>query len=390
MMLGLAILSAVIWLVLLFGRGGFWRCADRDTLWPQRLPESQNWPAITVIVPARDEAEVIERSINALMAQDYHGEFHVVLVDDGSRDGTGAIATAKAERLGAQQRLTVLRNESLPTGWTGKLWAMANGLAHVNSASNPPDFVLFCDSDIALAPNTLSALAGKAVTERRVLVSLMAKLKVESPAEKALIPAFVYFFAKLYPFAWVSDPNMKIAAAAGGCMLVDRAALMRAGGLEKIRGNIIDDCALGRLMKGQGAISLALTERALSLRAYTGIAPIRRMITRSAYAELKYSPLRLVLAVVGLALTYMAPPLLALFASGVPGWIGLATTLGMMISFMPILRFYRLPVLWAMTLPAIAVTYGVFTVESAILVWRGKGGAWKGRYQAAPGTDRTA
>lgn len=390
MLPGLALTCVLIWLVLLFGRGGFWRCRERDSQWSLQLPDGQDWPEVVVIVPARDEASVIERSIAALLVQDYPGPFRIILVDDDSGDGTGSLAEALARRQGCADRLTILRNEQLPADWTGKLWAMTKGFAAANAEPSSPDFVLFCDADIALAPDTLRALVVKARTEEQVLVSLMAMLSVETPAEKALIPAFIYFFAKLYPFAWVNNPQSPVAAAAGGCMLVDRQALVRAKGFETIRGSIIDDCALGRLMKGHGAITLALTERARSLRVYAGIAPIRRMVTRSAYAELKYSPIRLVLALLGLALTYLVPPLLALFASGLPGWLGLGASIGMMLSFIPILRFYGLSPLRAVALPLVAVIYGIFTVESALLFWRGKGGAWKGRYQASPRTNRPA
>ncbi|PPD15565.1 MAG: glycosyl transferase family 2 [Methylobacterium sp.] len=380
-MLALALASALVWGVLLFARGGFWTCRDHDRAWSGTLTEGQAWPSVTVIVPARDEAECIGRSIGALLDQDYPGRFRVVLVDDDSCDGTGAIAEALAEARHVPERLTVLRNRQLPAGWTGKLFAMATGLAAVEAADDAPDFVLFCDADIALAPDTLRMLAAKAVHERRVLVSLMARLSVATPAEKALVPAFIYFFAKLYPFAWVSNPKSPVAAAAGGCMLVDWLALKRAGGLERIRTAIIDDCALGRLMKGQGSVALALTDRALSLRVYSGIGPIRRMVVRSAYAELKHSPLRLVLAMLGLGLTYMVPPALAVLADGLAGWIGLGVTLAMMASFVPILRFYRLSPVLALTLPLIAIAYAAFTVESAIRHWRGRGGEWKGRYQ---------
>ncbi len=386
-MLALALIAAIIWAVLLTARGGFWTFRDHDGAWAGQLPADIAWPAVAIIVPARDEAQVIEKSIGALLRQDYPGPFHVLLIDDDSKDDTGALATALAERLGPQTRLTVLRNETLSQGWTGKLWAMANGLRSINAEVAPTPYVLFCDADIALAPDTLRNLVAKAVTEGRALVSLMAKLNATSVAERLLVPAFIYFFAKLYPFAWVSNPRRKVAAAAGGCMLVDRARLVEAGGLERIRGDIIDDCALGRLMKTQGPIVLALTERAVSLRVYDGIGPIRRMVTRSAYAELKYAPERLALAIIGLGLTYVVPPLAMIFGEGYAGLIGFLTTAAMMLSFVPVLRFYRLSPLLATTLPLIAIVYGAFTIESALLHRRGRGGEWKGRYQALPHAD---
>lgn len=384
MMAALAFTALTVWAVLLLGRGGFWLCRERDDGWPARLSAGAHWPEIVAIVPARDEAQVIERSLGALLAQDYAGRLRIVLVDDDSSDGTAKLASAMAERLGRRDDLTILTNRAVPAGWTGKLWAMRNGLAFAEALDAPPSLVLFCDADIALAPDTLTRLAAMAINERRVLVSLMARLSVETPAEKALIPAFVYFFAQLYPFAWVGDPAMRTAAAAGGCMLVDRAALQRAGGLESIRGAIIDDCALGRLLKTQGPIRLALTRRAVSLRVYATLHPIRRMVTRSAYAELKYSPARLAIALTGLALTYLLPPLALFFGEGLARWLGLAGYVAMMASFLPILRFYGLPLVLAATLPLVALLYGAFTLESALLHWRGRGGAWKGRYQGSP------
>jgi hopene-associated glycosyltransferase HpnB len=385
MMLALAMASGIVWAVLLFGRGGFWTCRDHDRAWRAVPPLGGRWPSIVAVVPARNEAECIGRSIGALLTQDYPGPFRIILVDDDSSDATAAIAAETAERAGLSARLTILRNRQLPRGWTGKLWAMSAGVAAAEAATEPPEFLLFCDADIALSPDTLSVLAGKATAEGRTLVSLMARLKVESAAERALIPAFVYFFAKLYPFAWVSDPAKAVAAAAGGCMLVERKALAKAGGLERIRSDIIDDCALGRLMKGQGPIALALTDRAVSLRVYDSVGPIRRMVVRSAYAELKHSPLRLALAILGLALTYLAAPAAALYGEGAARWLGIAVTLAAMASFVPILRFYRLPAWLATTLPLVAVAYAAFTIESALRHWQGKGGAWKGRHQDVAG-----
>lgn len=386
MILALALLTAAIWLVLLIGRGGFWRCRETDRDWPADHPGPL--PGIVAIVPARNEEEVIDRSIGALLAQDYRGPFRIVLVDDDSSDATAKRARARAEALGKAHSLSILTNRALPAGWTGKLHAMARGVAEIGAEANAPEFLLFCDADIALAPDTLSRLVGCARRDGRVMVSLMAKLSVQSWPEKLMIPAFIYFFAKLYPFAFVGDPRRRIAAAAGGCMLVDRARLERAGGLEAIRHEIIDDCALGRLMKTQGPITLALTDRAISLRTYRDYGPIRRMITRSAFAELRYSPLRLLAALAGLAATYLAPPLIALLAEGPAQVIGALVTLAMWLSFVPVLRFYGLSPFLALTLPVIAVLYGAHTFESALLHWQGRGGAWKGRYQARATTGR--
>ncbi len=380
----LAAMALAIWLYLLLGRGLFWRGAERD----DRLAASMtptSWPGVTAIVPARDEAEVIARSIGSLLGQSYPGAFSVVLVDDGSSDETADLARA-AERAGDSVRLTIVRGSEPPPGWTGKLWAMQSGLRAVNETAAPADFVLFTDADIAYsAPDALERLVAGALHQRTVLTSLMVKLRCDSFAERMLVPAFVFFFAKLYPFGWVNDPRRKIAAAAGGCMLVRREALNAAGGLATIRGALIDDCALGAVMKRQGPIWLGLTERIESLRDYPGFGDIRRMVARSAYAELRYSPLRLVGAVAGMVLTYLAPPLLAIFGEGWARGLGLAAWGIMALSFQPMLRLYGRNPAWGLALPLIAFIYTAFTIDSAIQHWRGRGGAWKGRFQAAAG-----
>lgn len=369
-------IALAVWLVLAFARDGFWLTAERDT---RGLPsEPARWPPVVAVVPARDEAEVIARSIGSLVAQDYPGDFRVILVDDNSSDGTAEIARRVA---GANDRLTILSGQPLAPGWTGKLWAVHQGIA---AAGDAPDYLWLTDADIAHAPDTLRSLVTRAVGEQRVLVSLMARLRCESLAERALIPAFVWFFQMLYPFRAVNRPT-GVGAAAGGCMLAERAALERAGGIAAVRGALIDDCAFGALMKRQGPVWLGLTDRSLSIRVYDTWGSVAAMISRSAYAQLGYSALALVGTIFGLGLIYVGPVLLTLFGEGYARWLGLGAWMLMATAFQPMLRFYRRSPLWGVALPAIALFYAGCTFASAWAYWRGRGGMWKGRAQAAIG-----
>lgn len=378
-------LPLAVWLYLLLFHRGFWRLRERDTL---AVREPDRWPSVVAVVPARNEADVIQRSIGSLIAQDYPGQFHIVLVDDQSDDGTADLARA----LNAPH-LTVLTGADRPAGWTGKLWAMHQGSEH--AALRAPEFIWFTDADIAHTPENLSRLVARAEEGDKVLVSLMARLSCKTASEHFLIPAFVFFFDMLFPFGAVKDPESKVAAAAGGCMLARRGALEKAGGIAAIRHNIIDDCALGRAMKQQGPIWLGLTDRALSLRPYEHLADIRQMVARSAYAQLGYSPLLLAGTLFGLMMVYIAPVMTALFAWGISQLAGWAAWLIMAVMFQPILRFYRLSPLWGVALPLIGAFYAAFTLESAIQYWSGKGGMWKGRAQAgaekanAGGSEKT-
>jgi hopene-associated glycosyltransferase HpnB len=330
------------------------------------------------VVPARNEADVIQRSIGSLIAQDYPGELRIALVDDQSDDGTGALARGLNS-----ERLTVLTGAPRPPGWTGKLWAMKQGSDY--AAAFKPEFLWFTDADIAHTPENLRLLVARAQGDGKngkVLVSLMARLSCKSAAEHFLIPAFVFFFDMLFPFGAVNNPASTVAAAAGGCMLVKASALKESGGIEAIRHNIIDDCALGRAMKARGPIWLGLTDRAVSLRPYPHIADIRQMVTRSAYAQLGYSPLVLAVTLLGLALVYLAPVMTALFAWGISQSAGWLAWIIMALMYQPMLRFYRLSPLWGLALPLIGLFYAAFTVQSAIQHWSGRGGMWKGRAQA--------
>jgi hopene-associated glycosyltransferase HpnB len=379
MTLTIAAIAAAIWLYLVCAHGRFWAITIRPAA--DASPPAA-WPPVAAVVPARDEADVIGKSLPSLLRQDYPGPFSVILVDDQSRDGTAAAATKAARAIGQESRLTVLSGAALPAGWTGKVFAMQQGAAHADALAAPPRYLLFTDADIACGPGALRDLVAQAEAGGLVLNSRMVRLRCESLAECALIPAFVFFFQMLYPFAWVNRPERATAAAAGGCMLVRRDALHAAGGLETIRGALIDDCALGRALKAQGPIWLGHTETIHSLRPYPHLADIRRMVARSAYDQLGYSPLQLAATIAGMAVVYAAPPLLVVVASGSAWWLGLLAWVLMAGAFQPILRLYRLPPAWGFALPAIAAAYMAFTLDSAYQHARGKGGLWKGRVQA--------
>jgi hopene-associated glycosyltransferase HpnB len=372
-----------IWIYLLVGRGGFWLARERDaTAAAGQGSPLTSWPAIAAVIPARDEAECVGDTVASLLRQDYPGKFTVILVDDQSRDGTAEVARRAAAAVGAGDRLTVLSGRPLPAGWTGKLWAQNQGVEAAAALPRPPAYLLLTDADIAYAPDELRKLAARAQSGGYVLTSLMAKLRCESSAERMFIPAFIFFFQMLYPFAWASDPRRATAAAAGGCMLVRRETLNAAGGMASIRGALIDDCALAKILKGHGAIWIGLTEGVRSLRAYPVLQDIRHMVSRTAYAQLRYSPLLLTGTVLGLAITYLAPVLLAALGGGIARSLGVVAWLLMALAFQPILRFYRVSPLWGLALPAIAATYMAFTVDSAYQHARGRGGMWKGRSQA--------
>ena len=368
----LAALTALIWLALLFGRGFYWLGRVRDD---ERVPAPERWPSVVAVIPARNEAAVIGESVGSLLRQDYPGALAVIVVDDDSDDGTGAVAAAAGQ--GAPHGVTVLPGAVLPPGWTGKLWALKQGIAAAEQGA--PDFLLLTDADIAHRPDSLSWLVAKAVSDGTVLTSFMAKLRCESLAERSHVPAFIYFFEMLYPFAWVRQPKARTAAAAGGCVLLKTEALRVAGGIESIRNALIDDCSLARRLKAVGPIWLGLTERVHSIRPYPHFADVRQMISRSAYAQLNYSPLLLLGTLIGMCVTYLAAPLLALFGHGWPQWLGIAVWAAMALSFVPTLRFYRLSPLWGIALPGIAMLYALYTFDSAFKHWRRRGGQWKGR-----------
>jgi hopene-associated glycosyltransferase HpnB len=371
-----ACIALAVWLYLLLGRGAFWRCTERDDRAAAQPPA---WPRVVAVVPARNEADHIAESVGSLLRQDYRGPWAVVLVDDDSEDGT---AEAARRAVKGDARLRVVAGLGLPAGWTGKLWALKQGIDAAMALPQPPDYLLLTDADIVHAEDSVSRLVARAEEKRLVLTSLMVKVRCESFAERASIPAFIFFFQMLYPFACVNRPRSGVAAAAGGCMLVRADVLREAGGIDVIRGALIDDCALAKVLKARGPIWLGLTERVRSIRPYPALADIRRMVVRSAYAQLRYSPLLLVATLAGMVLTYVVPPFAAIFGSGAARIIGIATWALMALSFQPTLRLYRLSPLWGIALPAIALQYMLFTLDSAYQYVRGRGGSWKGRMQA--------
>ena len=373
----LAFLPLVAWFYLLLGRGMFWLLRERDR-GDALLPEAG--PSVVAIVPARDEAGVIATAVTSLLTQNYNGPFRIVLVDDGSSDGTADVARLAALASGCGSRLEIISGTERPKGWAGKVWAMKQGVVRATTNA-APQYLLFTDADIAHPCDSVSRLVARAEHRQLVLVSLMAKLQCGTGAEKLLIPAFVFFFAMLFPFSWVNNAARKTAAAAGGCMLVRRVALENAGGLEMIAGAIIDDCALARLLKTEGPLWLGLTEHVESIRPYGGVGEIGHMVARSAYTQLRYSPLLLAGTLLGMAIVYAAPVLLAVFAHGLSRIAGMSAWLLMALLFQPILRFYRLSPLWGLALPLMGALYAAFTLDSAVQNWRGHGGMWKGRAQ---------
>ncbi len=367
-MIWLAAATALAWAVLILGRGMFWLANITDA---ELAPEPESWPAVTILVPARDEAPTIAAVATALLAQDYPGEFTLWVVDDRSSDGTGDLARALGDG-----RLTVVTGGARPAGWTGKLWALQQGL---EAARPGTPYLLFTDADILHAPHSLRRLVARAEAGGHALTSLMAKLRCVSAAERFFIPAFIHFFQMLYPFAWVNSPRARTAGAAGGCVLLRRDAFEAAGGLAAIRGAMIDDCSLAALIKRHGGrLWLGLTESVVSLRACETVAPIRAMVARTAYAQLGYSPVVLLGMLAALALVFLAPPLLLLFASGPAWWLGAAAWAAMTLSFVPIQRFFWLSPWRALNLLAIALAYMIFTLDSALAHHRGRGGMWKG------------
>jgi len=383
-MFSVAVASLVlgIWIYLIFLHGNFWLADEREE--NRAAASKSGWPSLAVVIPARDEASVLPTSLASILAQDYPGKLSVIVVDDQSSDGTAEAARGVASKDG--RSVAIVMGKALSSGWTGKVWAQAQGIANASAAHPAPEYLLLTDADIHYAPEALKRLVARAKSGNYVLTSLMAKLHCESLAERTLIPAFVYFFQMLYPFAWVNRSDRKVAAAAGGCMLVKRDALKRAGGIEAIQGALIDDCALAKLMKRHGPISLLLSKDVSSIRPYPTFGDIGRMVSRSAYAQLNYSPLLLAGTLAGMALMFLVAPLLTLFGGFPADWIaGLAWAL-MTLSFLPILRFYGQSPFWALVLPGIAACYVAFTVNSAYQHGRGRGGMWKGRSQAVART----
>lgn len=358
----LALLSLCIWFYLFFAHGKFWLST------PELSPAAPvEFPDVDIVVPARDEAQTIGRVIASLLAQDYAGKFRVILVDDDSTDGTAHLA-------GTAPNLHVIAGQPKPNGWSGKLWALSQGVA----MSHAP-VLLFADADIVHDPRHLSTLVARLNEPGIVMVSEMVRLNCSSLAERSLVPAFVYFFQMLYPFAKVNEPASKIAAAAGGTVLIRRAALEGIGGLASIRGALIDDVTLAKAVKRGGAVYLGHSSLAVSIRPYPHFIDIWRMISRTAFTQLRYSATLLLLTVIGLALVWWVPAGAALFSRGWHQLCGLGAFCLGAISYLPTLARYRRNRLWSLALPAIALFYMAATLSSAVSYWRGAGARWKDR-----------
>jgi hopene-associated glycosyltransferase HpnB len=423
--LSVTLLSLMIWLGLLLGWGQFWRCDQQLEEKDEGLKDQKNssepssfslYPSVCAVIPARNEADLLPVTLRSLLTQDYPGDFRIVLVDDQSTDGTFQIAQKTAEELGKFQQLQVISAEPLPAGWSGKLWAMEQGIRKAETYL--PDYILLTDADIEHDSANLHRLIAKAVQQDLDLVSVMVQLRCDSVWEKFLIPAFVFFFQKLYPFRWVNNSNNPTAAAAGGCILIRREALEKIGGIQAIRQALIDDCALAQAVKragkrGQGTggegdgerldlihnsnlkiqnsptthtsgkIWLGLSDRTRSLRPYPSLETIWNMVARTAFTQLGYNPLLLLGTLLGMGLVYLAPPLGLVLGAITENWavalLGLAGWLSMSLAYFPTIRFYQCPILLTFCLPAIAFLYTLMTLDSALRHWRGQGGAWKGR-----------
>ena len=388
------VLTFSIWTYLVFARGGFWRIYPATPPIQQGTALHVSSPAanplrIAVIIPARNEADMVDRVVRSLLRQSGQNAIHIFLVDDGSTDATVQVAREAAMGIGQPEDLTVLPGGPLPSGWSGKLWALEQGIELARQTN--PDFFLFTDADIEHAPDSLSSLVAIALSAPYDMASFMVKLHCQSLAEKLLIPAFVYFFFKLYPPAWIVNPQRSTAGAAGGCILIRPAALDKAGGIAAIRQEVIDDCFLaGHVKHAGGRLWLGASATTRSIRPYGSFSEIGRMVSRSAFSQLRHSTLLLLLSIVGMATTYLLPP--ALVLGGVLGShraapaalvVGTAAAawLLMIASYVPVLRLYRLSSLWTLALPMAAVFYVGATFHSAVKYWSGRGGQWKGRIQ---------
>jgi hopene-associated glycosyltransferase HpnB len=379
-MLYLALLPVLIWLYLLLARGSFWRIGR---LLSTDAASAGAIARVVAVIPARNEATVVGLAVQSLLVQRFAGELHIIVIDDASTDGTAEVVRDTAVRAGAAARVTILRGSGPDPGWSGKVGAMARGVAV--AAPLQPDYLLFTDADIHHEPENVARLVANAGRLDADLLSSMVLLTISNRPERWLIPAFVFFFLKLYPPAWIAGAGAT-AGAAGGCMLVRPQALARSGGLAAIRSQIIDDCALARSIKRSGGrVCLGLTREARSLRPYGSSTEIGRMISRTAFNQLRHSWVLLFGTLLGLVLTYLMP-LLLLFSGSRTGVIcGLSAWAIMSLCYAPMVRFYRLNPLWTLSLPAAAAFYAAATVYSAWQYQLGRGGQWKGRAQDSPG-----
>jgi hopene-associated glycosyltransferase HpnB len=385
-LLNIATLSLIVWVFLLLFWGQFWRANQRLEI---NNIDLASYPSVCAIIPARNEADVLPVSLKSLLNQYYSGQFSIILIDDQSTDKTGKVAQEIANYLNQSDRLNIISGQPLPIGWSGKLWAMEQGIQTAKNQELSPDYFLFTDADIEHHSTNLKELVTKAEKEDLALTSLMVLLRCDSFWEKFLIPAFVFFFQKLYPFPWVNNPRNKMAAAAGGCILIRRDHLEEIGSIPSLREALIDDCTLAQKIKGLSnpdnptAIWLGLTEKTKSLRPYDSLDTIWNMIARTAYTQLNYSPLLLLGTVLGMSLVYLAAPVILLLGFYLESnnliIISSLTWFLMAIAYLPTLRLYKLSPLWSLSLPIIALFYNLMTIDSALRHWRGQGGGWKGR-----------
>jgi hopene-associated glycosyltransferase HpnB len=381
--LAAASLSLAAWVYLMVFRGAFWRS---DQFLPAAARgEARPWPDVAAVIPARNEADNIADAVTAHLAQDYGGNYRIYLVNDQSTDATRRLA---AEAAAGDPALQIIEGNPLPEGWTGKLWAVSQGLEAIEDQIPEAKYVFFTDADILHSENTLTDLVAKAEAEELVLVSQMVMLRCQSVWEQLLIPAFVFYFQMLYPFRWVNDPKRKIAAGAGGCMLVRRDILAKAGGIGQIRDRIIDDCAAAQLLKPHGPVWLGLTRTSLSLRAYDKLPDIWSMVTRTAFVQLSHSVLALIGAVAAMIIIYLAPPVSVLLGASFnsPALLGLgaASWVLMAASYLPALALYRQPAWASVFMPAAALLYTLMTIDSARKYLTGRPPAWRNRQLATP------
>ncbi|MCC0175970.1 glycosyltransferase [Waterburya agarophytonicola K14] len=374
-------LSLFIWLFLILFWGDFWLC---DRYIDRHNNELKSYPTVWIIVPARDEAEVIKDSLTSLLNQKYPGNFAIALVDDNSSDRTAEIALSTTNKFNKTEQFKIISGKALKQGWKGKLWAMQQGIDYAQKQTPLPDYFLFTDADIYHDPDNLENLVTKAETENLDLVSLMVLLRCQSFWEKQLIPAFVFFFQKLYPFSWVNNPQKAIAAAAGGCILISSQALEEIGGIAAIKDALIDDCSLAKAVKSKDKnIWLGLTKTTISLRSYNHLKTIWDTISRTAFTQLNYSWLLLIGTLIGMCLVYLIAPIGLIISIQRQNWLlmGMAITTWclMAIAYTPTIKLYNLSILRVFSLPAIAFLYTLMTIDSAIKYYQGKGGAWKGR-----------
>jgi len=395
-LLAIASVSLAVWLYLAIARGRFWRLNQfNDDLANHEAPSA--WPSVIAIVPARNEAATIAQALASLLKQNYAGEFSVIAVDDHSEDGTAQIAKQAARDLNAEPRIEIRSATPLPAGWTGKLWALNEGVSPAGAAASgnrrgaaplrpslATHYYWFTDADVSHAPDTLQRLVTRAERNHLDLTSLMVLLQAKTLPERALIPAFLFFFLKLYPPSWTANPKARTAGAAGGCILLRSEALQRIGGLAAIRSEVIDDCALAHAVKSSnGRIWMGLTRTNVSLRAYTAFREIRDMIARTAFTQLQYSPLLLIGTLLAMFITYLAPIALLFAHDSAPRILAASTWLLMSLLYLPTIRFYRLSPIWAATLPFTALFYTYATCLSAARYYLGRGAQWKGRSQTS-------